>query len=132
MKKEVFTTPKKSSALNKIKEWSSLNSTFEICGFLGKKDDKYCVIMCENQSRTPQLNFSIDPMDYLLFLDENEPIALFHSHIKGDEEASEKDIMMSENSCLPFLIYSLNSGKFSIHIPKENIADVEVLSKLKI
>jgi len=58
-------------------------------------------------------------------------VAIFHSHIVGDESASEFDVKMSENCCQPFLIYSLNSKKINIYTPKNTEADVKILERIK-
>ena len=129
--KELFVTSKEDSVLLKVEEWSSTRKMYEVCGFVGKKDGKYTVILCENESKTPRSTFFIDPVEYLMFIENYEPVMSFHSHITGDEEASEKDIIMSENSCLPFLIYSLNTGKNNIYIPRNNNADEVTLNKFK-
>ena len=38
---------------------------------------------------------------------------------------------MSENSCLPFFIYSLNTEKINIYTPKVSIAENTTLEKFK-
>jgi len=134
MTQEYFRTPKKKEILKKIIDWSSNNSFFEICGLIGRDEDQYVIFLCENKSKTPSQSFSIDPIDYILFLEKYDPIALFHTHIRGNEEPSEKDIIMSENSCLPFLIYSTTTRKFKIYTPKHlhvNEEELENFQKLQ-
>tara|TARA_R110002153_G_scaffold5393_3_gene25283 strand:+ start:8284 stop:8691 length:408 start_codon:yes stop_codon:yes gene_type:complete len=131
MNKESFKTKKQKSILLKIKEWSSLNFSQEICGLVGESNGELTAFLCENKSISPRESFSIDPMEYLLFTENYEPVAVFHSHIVGDETESEKDIIMSENSCLPFFIYSLNTEKINIYTPKVSIAKNTTLEKFK-
>jgi len=132
MNKESLTTQDPKSILNKIDEWSFLNVSQEICGFIGESEGKFTVFLCENKSTTPRESFTIDPLEYLLFLKRYKPVALFHSHVFGNEEESEKDVLMSENSCLPFFIYSLNTKKFNFYTPKKSIADVTTIDKFKL
>jgi len=58
-------------------------------------------------------------------------VAVFHSHILGDEKESEFDVKMSDNCCQPFLIYSLNTKKINIYTPKTIEADVNILERIK-
>ncbi len=58
-------------------------------------------------------------------------IAVFHSHIRGDETESEFDVKMADNCCQPFLIYSLNTKKINIYTPKTIEADVNKLERIK-
>jgi proteasome lid subunit RPN8/RPN11 len=105
--------------LDKIKEWSCAYSHYEICGFVGfcEKEKKYILKFEENAAADPKQFFSISALSYLLFKDQYNLMAVFHSHIIVDEEPSEFDIKMSENCCIPFLIYALNNNKFGYHIP---------------
>ena len=82
------------SALQKIKEIAHKNFTKEICGFLGfdKKQDKYVVKLERNISEDPANYFMINPLSYLVFKEDYEMIAVFHSHILGDEQESEFDV----------------------------------------
>jgi len=131
MTKEIYTTKKESEILKIISGWCESRLTFETCGFIGQKDNLYTAMICENKSSDPVNFFSIDPLEYLFFMEEYNPVALFHSHIQGDENPSEQDIMMSENSCLPFFIYSLNTKKFHFYTPKKVKVDVDILDKFK-
>ena len=49
----------------------------------------------------------------------------------GDENFSEFDIKMSENSCIPFMVYSLNTQKFNIYSPKTSESDVSIINRFK-
>jgi proteasome lid subunit RPN8/RPN11 len=126
-----YSSRKVIDVLNKIKFWSHSNLGQEICGFLGKKEGRYIVELGNNIAQDPRNYFCLDPVQYLLFKSENELVCCFHSHIMGNEEFSEFDIKMSENSCLPFLVYSLNTQKFNIYCPQNNDSDVNILDKIK-
>ena len=121
------------SALQKIKELAHKNFTKEICGFLGfdTEQKKYVVQLEDNISEAPQNQFVINPLNYLLFKEDYEMIAVFHSHIRGDETESEFDVKMADNCCQPFLIYSLNTKKINIYTPKTIEADVNKLERIK-
>ena len=115
-----------------IADWSKINLGIEICGFVGfdEKQQKYIIQLEKNCSSDPSNFFAIDALNYLMFKTKYSIVAVFHSHILGDEEPSEFDIKMSENCCIPFLIYSLNSGKFKIYEPKNKEYDVNKLKNL--
>jgi proteasome lid subunit RPN8/RPN11 len=121
------------NALNKIKDHCILNPFAEICGFLGydSTSRKYIVQLEKNNSPDPKNFFSIDPLNYLIFKQKYILAAVFHSHIIGDERPSEFDIKTSENCCVPFLIYGLNTDGFSIYRPKSIEYDAKVLKRIK-
>ena len=121
------------SALHKIKEIAHKYFTKEICGFLGydHKNKEFIIQLEENASEDPRSYFLINPLSYLLFKDSYHMVAVFHSHILGDETESEFDVKMSDNCCQPFLIYSLNTKKINIYTPKTIEADVNILERIK-
>ncbi|NVM35093.1 MAG: Mov34/MPN/PAD-1 family protein [Candidatus Lokiarchaeota archaeon] len=129
--KEIFKSKNKSEIINKIKDWSKKKRAVEICGFLGFKNEEYILWLCSNIADDPKRYFAIDPIDFLYFQQENQMACVFHSHIYGDENPSEFDVTMSENCCIPFMIYSLNTKKFKIHEPKTNHANLDVLKRIK-
>ena len=124
---------KEKEALEYIKKLSHKNFKGEICGFLGYDygANQYIVQKEENISPDPSSVFLINSLNYLLFKDTYGMVAIFHSHIVGDETASEFDVKMSENCCQPFLIYSLNSKKINIYTPETTEADVKILERIK-
>jgi proteasome lid subunit RPN8/RPN11 len=124
---------KEEEALEYIKKISHENLRGEICGFLGYDDvtNQYIVQQEENISPDPSALFIINPLNYLLFKDSYRMVAIFHSHIIGDETPSEFDVKMAENCCQPFLIYSLNSKKINIYTPENTEADVKILERIK-
>jgi len=105
----------------------------EICGFLGYDYEKkeFIVQKEENIAKDPRSHFLINPLSYLLFKDSYGMIAVFHSHIIGDEKESEFDIKMADNCCQPFLIYSLNTKKINIYTPETIESDVNILERVK-
>tara|TARA_R100000008_G_scaffold77603_1_gene58119 strand:+ start:3050 stop:3457 length:408 start_codon:yes stop_codon:yes gene_type:complete len=121
------------NALHKIKEIAHKNFKREICGFLGfcEQTKKYVIQQEKNISTDPRSYFLINPLNYLLFKEQYKMVAVFHSHIHGDEAESEFDVKMADNCCQPFLIYSLNSKKINIYTPETIEADVNKLERIK-
>ena len=121
------------ATLHRIKEIAHQNFKREICGFLGfcEEKQKYVVQVEKNISPKPAAYFLINPLNYLLFKEKYKMVAIFHSHITGNEDESEFDIKMADNCCQPFLIYSLNSKKINIYTPETIEADVNRLERIK-
>ena len=130
---EIYKCKGEITALHKIKEMSHENFKQEICGFLGYDYEKkeFIVQKEENIAKDPRSHFLINPLSYLLFKDYYGMIAVFHSHIIGDETESEFDVKMSDNCCQPFLIYSLNTKKINIYTPETIESDVNILERIK-
>ena len=121
------------AALEHIKIISNKSIRNEICGFLGycKQSNQFVVKEAKNEADDPSQLFYINPLNYLLFKEDYEIIAVFHSHVVGDEEESDFDVKMSENCCLPFLIFSLNTQKINIYEPQKSDSDVNILERIK-
>jgi proteasome lid subunit RPN8/RPN11 len=73
----------------------------------------------------------IDPLNYLLFKDKYDLLAIYHSHINTDAKPSEFDIKMSNNCCIPFLIYSIETKKFNLYEPQNLEIDVNTHNRFK-
>ena len=116
-----------------IQNSSCNNQSVEICGFIGYSSffKKYIAQLESNTSPDPRNFFSISPSRYLNFKQSHDIIAIFHSHIIGDEKPSEFDIKMSESCCVPFLIFSINSKKFHLYEPQNQEYDVKLVSRFK-
>ena len=82
-------------ALEYIKKLSHQNFKGEICGFLGYhyQTHQYVIQKEDNIAPDPSSLFLINPLNYLLFKDTHEMVAIFHSHIVGDENPSELKIL---------------------------------------
>lgn len=117
--------------LESVREHCDRYFSLECCGFVGKNGKDYIVQFVNNRSPKPKEFFCVDPLDYLKFKNENEFISLIHSHPDGNESFSEMDIANSEATCLPSIIYSLQTKKFAIYEPKEHEVDVNTLNKVK-
>lgn len=125
----------KNTSINKIKDFivNACNEQFtqEVCGFIGCDHTQYIATVEKNDAFDPKKFFVINPASYLIFAQENDMLAIFHSHIIGDETPSEFDIKMSEACCIPFVIYSLNTKKFHIYEPSESELNVKAFARLK-
>ncbi len=103
----------------------------EVCGFIGWDSSKYVATVEKNDATDPKSFFVINPASYLMFAEDYDMLAIFHSHIIGDETPSEFDIKMSEACCIPFVIYSLNTKKFHIYEPSNSELNVKAFARLK-
>lgn len=120
-----------SSCLEFFKRQAISSPQKEIVGFLGLKDGKPVAKITTNRSPNPQEYFMVDPMEFYSFDKEFEFIAVFHSHIYGDSEFSDFDRDSSENSVIPFIVYSLPEDKFNIYEPSGHDVDENVISTIK-
>lgn len=103
----------------------------EVCGFIGYNGSEYVATVEKNDAVDPKNFFVINPVSYLMFAENNDMLAVFHSHIEGDETPSEFDVKMAEACCIPFVIYSLNTKKFHIYEPSECELNVKAFTRLK-
>ena len=120
-------------ALQVIVDESESNSFIEICGFLGfdREKETYVVQNEKNVAEDPSKHFMIDPLNYLLFKERYDLLAVYHSHINTDAEPSEFDVKMSNNCCIPFLIYSIETKKFDLYEPQNLEIDVNTYNRFK-
>lgn len=118
---------------NQIMEWSFKAPSIEICGFVGWNETNNCLVVEKgtNIAKDPRNFFTLNPVEYLNFKMKNQLVAIFHSHIIGDENPSEFDIRMSESCCAPFLIFGLNSKKFHLYVPQTPESDVKIINRFK-
>ena len=125
-----FTNLKDLIAFLKKESESSLFA--ELCSMIGvSKDNKIVYKQMQNRSKDPESYFMIDPYDYLSFINSFTCLCIFHSHLAGDENASEFDKKTSENCCYPFLIYSIMTEKFHIYEPEYKDYDVNIIQRLR-
>jgi proteasome lid subunit RPN8/RPN11 len=118
--------------LNFLKDYSNHYFNIESCGFVGiNKKNQYVAQIVANRSSEPMHYFVIDPLDYLNFIEDNNILFVFHSHPQTDSSFSETDQTNCEAMCVPFLLYSVHSDKFSIYIPQNHKTDVNILNKVQ-
>lgn len=115
-----------------LKEESETCLFAELCALVGLDEENRIVYkQMQNRSKNPDGHFMVDPYDYLSFVNEFKPLAVFHSHLVGDESPSEFDEKTSENCCFAFIIYSICSEKFFIYEPQHKDYDVNIIQRLK-
>jgi proteasome lid subunit RPN8/RPN11 len=115
-----------------LREESNYSLLAELCSIVGlNKDNKLVYRQMQNRSKDPAAYFMIDPYDYLSFINEYKCLAIFHSHLVGDELPSDFDASTSENCCYPFIIYSIVTEKFFIYEPEYKDYDVNIIQRLK-
>ncbi len=129
MKTKKFKTIKE--CLEEIASFCELSIVNEVCGLVGFSDGEYVFQEGKNIATDPRHNFVLDPLQYLVFKDAYKVITIFHSHVIGDEEPSDFDILMSENSRVPFTVYSLNTKKYYIYRPNNPETELELLEKFE-
>ena len=125
----------KNKTISKIRDFvvNSCNeqTSQEVCGFIGYDGPEYVATVEKNDAVDPKNFFAINPVSYLMFAENNDMLAVFHSHIVGDETPSEFDVKMAEACCIPFVVYSLNSKKFHIYEPSHYELNVKAFARLK-
>ena len=122
-----------SDILRCLESTADNHSSIEICALIGysQEENLYYLSFENNISPDPRNFFCISPARYLKFKQSYKIIAIFHSHVSGDEKASPFDIKMAENCCVPFMIFSLNSRKFNFYEPQNKEYDVNLVSRFK-
>jgi len=130
MNKKIFKTEQELIDFLKKEGESSLFA--ELCALIGKdKQNNFVYQQMQNRSKDPSSYFMIDPYDYLSFLQQNECLFVFHTHLVCDEKPSDFDTKTSENCCFGFLIYSVMSEKFFFYEPQYKDYDVNKIQRLK-
>lgn len=103
----------------KIKKIALNSPDKEVCGYLiMDRNKKLIVFECKNYAQNPSEDFFIDPADYLKAKSKGEILLCFHSHPKTIERPTTSDINSSENSKIPFLIYSVFTDNFFLFTPE--------------
>ena len=131
-KENKFSSKSIDLVLQKMKEWCEKKEFVETCGLIGlDSNGGYVLKECKNLSQDPTGSFILDPLDYLFFSEEFKLLCIYHNHPKGDAEPSQSDIETSENTCLPFLIYSNQEKKCKLYNPKTSEIDSGVIKKIE-
>lgn len=104
----------------KIAEHAESLPEEEVCGFIYL--DRLlnpCVSREVNESQDKKNFFSISPSRILSL---ENIIGVYHSHPEGTAEPSKFDREMSEEMCMPFLVYSNKNKDFWLHYPDSYVA----------
>ena len=101
--------------LEQIKIYCRENTSVESCGVVHYANGDLNFLKCENLSDDPVHNFVIDAS----ILIDYDVRYVVHSHIKGSARPSINDTRNSDESCIPYLIYSIRDNDFYLY---ENIS----------
>ncbi len=100
------------SELLKARKYSASRPEEETCGVFCSKKNKLFFIPCENKSDYSVYHFNMD----VKFLIDNDVQYIYHSHIKDNAPyPSELDRLVSDELCIPFIIYSLSRDSFFVY-----------------
>lgn len=115
----------------KIISECSKNISREICGFVIKTDNGFDVKPMDNKATQPEKEFYIPAQDFLYVKRNYEVVAIYHSHIIGDDQPSDYDLKTSDLICYPFVIFSIKNNTVHVHTPEELDVDIKIVNKLK-
>ena len=85
----------------------------EVCGFILEEEGNLVLKKVRNKSSKNDL-FTIEPIEFLRAKLTGKLVSIFHSHVNGSEKPSKCDIRNAENCLYPYLIYALDTKKFSL------------------
>lgn len=94
------------------------SSEQEVCGFIIVENGILKSEPAQNISIFKNDIFEIHPLEILRKIKSGKLAAIYHTHPASTEEESKFDRFNCENSCIPFVIYSKESQKFNLLIPK--------------
>ena len=101
--------------LEEIKKYCKQFSDSEACGVIHETYEGLRFLACKNCSSNIRYNFSIDPG---ILIDYNVQY-IVHSHTICSAKPSVNDMKNSDESCIPYLIYSLRDDDFYLY---ENVS----------
>ena len=102
----------------------------EVCGFVCCNDGDIWFEEAINRSHDDD-QFIISPMDFLCKKLEGNLLAIFHSHVEGDEKPSSQDIISCKNTMIPFVIFSTETEKFFLFDHKDFEVDENCVNQLR-
>lgn len=91
----------------------------EVCGLILKHPSGEVLIEKVQNTHSDKENGFYMPQSLLIkHLISKTILGIYHSHPKSSEKPSVIDVKMSEEICLPYLIYSLKTKKFFLYFPE--------------
>ena len=102
----------------------------EVCGFICCDSSGMWFEEAINHSSDDD-QFTIKPIDFLCKKMEGNLLAIFHSHVQGDEKPSNQDIISSRNAMIPFVIFSTETEKFFLFNHKDFEVDENSVNQLR-
>jgi len=98
---------------------SELNPNEEVCGLILIQPSGEVIVKRVDNKHPDKKNGFFIPQSFLIeHLVDKTIIGIYHTHYKTSEKPSVIDIKMSEEICLPYLIYSLKTKKFFLYFPE--------------
>tara|TARA_R110000824_G_scaffold8235_1_gene37248 strand:+ start:3510 stop:4223 length:714 start_codon:yes stop_codon:yes gene_type:complete len=93
--------------------------TEECCGFVLLNERlEVEVERCTNESPTPKECFRISPSKFIDYALTKKILGIYHSHPVTTERPSTHDVKASEESGIPYIIYSLKTKKKFLYYPE--------------
>lgn len=101
--------------LEQIKKYCRKNPNIECCGIIYCENEQLFFLECKNINNNQTHNFTIEAK----ILIDYDVQYVVHSHTLGSAKPSVNDVRNSDESCIPYLIYSLRDDDFYLY---ENIS----------
>jgi proteasome lid subunit RPN8/RPN11 len=106
-------------------------SNVEVCGFVRIENGEIKTEPAKNIAVYENDVFEIHPLEVIKQIKSGKLAAIYHTHPKTEEDESKFDRFNCENSCIPYLIYSKQTEKFNLIIPKVPHVNKEYIEILK-
>lgn len=103
----------------------------EICGFILVDGEELKSEPAQNIAFYKNDIFEIHPLEILKYIKTGKLAAIYHSHPTSGEIESSFDKFNCENCCIPFVIYSKETNKFNLILPKNIHVNKEYVKILK-
>lgn len=106
-------------------------SEVEVCGFVFVENGELKTEPAKNIAVYQNDIFEIHPLEILRQMKSGKLAAIYHTHPTSTEEESKFDRFNCENACIPYVIYSKESKKFNLVLPKKAHVATEYIEILK-
>ena len=116
--------------MQSIIEHASTSDT-EVCGFVIVENGELKTEPAKNISIYQNDVFEIHPLEILRQIRSGKLAAIYHTHPTTSEGESNFDRFNCENSCIPYVIYSKETKKFNLVLPKKPHVNKEYIDILK-
>jgi proteasome lid subunit RPN8/RPN11 len=107
-------------------------SEIEVCGFILVENGELKSEPAKNIASYQNDIFEIHPLEVVRKIRSGKLAAIYHTHPSCGEQESKFDRFNCENSCVPYLIYSKETNKFNLILPRKphvNKEYIEILRK---
>lgn len=107
------------------------DSDVEVCGFVFVEEGQLKTQPAKNIAVYQNDVFEIHPLEILRQIKSGKLAAIYHTHPKTEEAESNFDRFNCENACIPYVIYSKETKKFNLILPKKAHVKKEYIDILK-